>query len=120
MKQKLQKMIKKVIGMFPHKLPTGVKEFEVFIDKILTTYDLPHNASYKRAVATMIMHEGPLVTKKSLKHFADSIKKSMANQIAYEIIQRIKEEEQKQKELEEAAKKETPIETVSDTPIQSA
>lgn len=46
----------------------------------------------------MIMHLGSQTTFKSKYFFAKSIRKAMANQVAYEKIQEIKEEEKKSEE----------------------
>ena len=89
---KVIKTLKFLRGFFPQKLPTGVLEFNQFCSNILDTYNLPHLPSYKHALASMIMHLGPTTLYKSPWFFAVSVKKSMANQTAYEMIQQIKEE----------------------------
>ena len=93
MKKKLKKALYLFTSLFPTKLPTGTTQFDQFYKKIIDTYDLPDLPSYKNAVATMIMHLDPLTTSKSRVYFGRSIKKSMANQVAYEVIQQIRETE---------------------------
>lgn len=51
--------------------------------------------SYRHAIATMIMHLGPTTSRKSNYYFASSIRKAMANQIAYQVIQDLKADEEK-------------------------
>jgi fructosamine-3-kinase len=51
-------------------------------------------SSYRQAVASGIMHLGMTVDKRSKSYFAKCIKKAMANQIAYENIQLLKQQEQ--------------------------
>lgn len=47
----------------------------------------------------MIMHLGPTVSYRSKYFFATCIRKAMSNQIAYEIIQEIRIEEEKKSEV---------------------
>lgn len=104
MSSRLLKIIKtgiqKLAGRLPHKLPVGGTEFDKFFDSIVETYDLPNLPSYKHAVATMIMHLGPLQHRVSKHYFYASIRKSMANQVAYDKIQEIKDAERAKAEPE--------------------
>lgn len=90
-KAKLLKVVALARGFFPKKLPAGRKEFEAFITSICETYDFPDLPSYRQAVATIIMHFGPQTDHVAPRHFAKSIRKSQANQVAYEMIQELKE-----------------------------
>jgi hypothetical protein len=58
--------------------------------------------SYKQALASMIMHLGTTKFYAPKRFFALSIKKAMANQTAYEVIQQIREAEKPQPPAEEA------------------
>lgn len=89
-------------SLFPSPLPTGMQEFDLFCDSIFATYDLPNNPSYRQAIATMIMHLSPTTFYKPKLFFAISVKKAMSNQIAYENIQILKQQE---KEKQEATQK---------------
>lgn len=95
--EKSIKMKKFVRSFFPVKLPTGLLEFNQFSSNIIETYNLPNLPSYKHAIASMIMHLGPTTFYKSPRFFAISVKKSMANQTAYEMIQIIKEQDEVRK-----------------------
>lgn len=112
----LKKLFSQLRGYFPSALPKGAKEFDVFIESILETYNLPDMPSYRHAVASMIMHLGPQTSTKSKIFFARSIRKAMSNQVAYEKIQELKDAEiakAKQEQLkadEVTAAVESPIE----------
>lgn len=97
-KQKVALKIKQLSGYLPSKLPIGMTEHDQFATDLFATYDIPDKRSYRHAVATMIMHLGPQVTKVPKMYFVDSIRKAMANQIAFEKIQLIKEEEKAEME----------------------
>lgn len=101
-KPKVMKLIKQLRGYFPVELPVGMTALDNFMTEIFETYDLPDMPSYRHAVASMIMHLGPQTHTCAPMHFVKTIKKAMANQVAYEKIQAIKEEEKKAKELETA------------------
>lgn len=81
----------KVCHLFPKKIPIGTKSFESLYQQIITTYDFPDNSSYKQAMATMVMHLGPTKDSIAPRFFVKSIRKSMANQIAYAVIEQCRE-----------------------------
>lgn len=92
---------KRVVGLIPAKLPTGMTEFSRFAHSICDTYGFPQdNDSYTGAIATMIMHLGPQVTHKAPRYFAKAIIKSQANQTAYAVLQAAKEAEKKKEPTE--------------------
>lgn len=95
---KINKKLKMLLNMVPTKLPIGLKEFDEYCVSIFKTYDLPDLPSYRNAIATMIMHIPPTVFYKPKHFFGVSVKKAMANQTAYEIIQQIREDEKKKEE----------------------
>jgi len=98
---KLKKLIKKQRAMFPTRLPVGATELKSFCDSIFEIYDLPSHPSYRHAIASMIMHLGPTKDSAPMAFFAKSVRKSMANQVAYDLIDKIREE--KQNELKAVA-----------------
>jgi hypothetical protein len=112
-KQKLKNHAKRILGFFPQRLPDGMTAFKNWGEDILEIYGLPNEADYMHALATMIMHLGPTIHRKPPFYFFRSIKKTQANQIAYAVIQAIKEEKRQQKELQEVG-------VPSDQPIQDA
>lgn len=85
-------------GFFPAKLPHGRPEFDAFFAKLVSVYALPNNPSYQHAIATMVMNLSPTSAYKAPFYFALSIKKAMANETAYSVIQEIREQEKKARE----------------------
>lgn len=107
---------KRVIGLFPHKLPVGLTEFDAFYKKICQTYAFPPSAGYRQAVATMVMHLEPTVCWKQLQYFGDSVMKAQANEVAYQVLQMLKEEqkaEQEKAKLEATKTDESHVEPIS-------
>ena len=94
---KVRKLWRRIRNHFPSKLPTkGSKEFDEWSEDLFRSFDLPDNPSYRHAVASMILHLGPQTTSKAKSYFAISIRKAMANQIAFEKIQEYKKAEEKE------------------------
>lgn len=114
---KAQKCVSYGLGFLPSKLPVGLDQFESYCSSIFETYSLPDLPSYRNAIATMIMHLAPTSFYKPKFYFAKSVKKAMANQTAYEVIQRIRDEEKKkEQEALELKQKEVTIPTGEATP----
>lgn len=111
MKQTLLKYFARILGRFPSKLPASGSQFKTFADSILWTYDLPNNMSYHGAIAKMVMHLGPTTHRKPKYYFAQSVMKAQANEVAYGMIQAIKNEMEREdreravKQQEETAQK---------------
>jgi hypothetical protein len=99
---KLKYLFKRLIwALVPSKLPVGLNALDAFSTETLAVYDIPTLPSYYHAIASMIMHLGPQQVKVKRSFIAASIRKAMANQVAFEQIQKLKEE---QKAKEDAAK----------------
>jgi hypothetical protein len=89
---KIKKLLANLRGYFPSKLPTsGGTEFDQFTTSIFEAYDIPNLPSYQHAIASMILHLGPQTLSKPKRYFELSIKKAMANEIAFQKIQEIKQ-----------------------------
>ncbi len=99
------------LGFIPQPLPKGHSEFDAFCDRLFDVYGLPSLPSYREAVATMILHLPPTTHRKSPRFFAKSIKKAMANQVAYSFLHPEKSKELEEKKLTQAATS-TPQESV--------
>ena len=92
--KKVQIWFYKFIFLFPRPLPyIGMTDFDRYCDMIFNVYGLPDLPSYRQAIASMIMHLSPTTSYQAPFFFAKSVKKAMANQIAYEKIQQLKKEE---------------------------
>lgn len=82
-------------GFIPQTLPAGRDAHKAYGDRIFMTYNLPDFASYRQCLATMIMHLKPTVHMARPYYFYKCIKKAQANQVAYDMIQELKEEADK-------------------------
>lgn len=118
--QKVKNILNKVIFLLPSRLPSGMKEFESWASSIIQTYNFPDNDSTRFALATMILHLEsvakielnllivkiliPTSAFKSKQYFAQTVLKSMSNQVAAGVMQDLKEKQKR--EAEEAAAKE--------------
>lgn len=73
-------------------LPTGVSEFNKLIDDLKAAYDLPtkDDASIKFAVASVIMHTGPLEHTISLEDLYKTLVSAAAKQVAHSIFRETK------------------------------
>lgn len=98
----MKHLLRLIRGKFPSALPKGTKEFEAFSSSIFETYHLPNLPSYEHAIATMIMHLGPQIDRLPKSYFARSIRKAMANEVAYSKLQEIREIEKKKEEDKKA------------------
>ncbi len=94
----------------PRPLPMGVKEFHEWSDRIIAGAMIHADApSLKFALAEMIMHLKPTDSHCADAHFIHSLRKFAANQVAYAMMQEIRDarkaalaaQEAKDKPLEE-------------------
>jgi len=106
-------------GFFPKKLPVGKTELETYCDQLFSTYNIPKNNSHKHAFCTMVMNLGPTVFYKAPFYFALAMRKAQANQVAYDMLMVLREEEKKLLEKEkEEAKKNQNGQSIQDNKIQ--
>lgn len=93
----LKNLIQRLRGQFPTSLPRGMTELESFVTDIFSTYGFADSPHYRHAIATMILHLDTLCDKKSKAYFARAVRKSQANEVAFEMLQQLKEQEEKKK-----------------------
>lgn len=96
MTEKMKKLWTKFTFMFPRALPIGEMAFIEYCDTLFYVYDLPNLPSYHHAVATMIMNQSPVTDRIAPQMFARSIRKAMANEVAWARLQSLKEEQKAQ------------------------
>lgn len=97
--QKFSKFVKFAQALFPAPLPLTSAEHTAWASSILELGGFPDNDSFRHALATMVMHLPQLTTYKAKAYFVWSLRRSIANQTAYQVMQSIKE----------AAKNEQPV-----------
>lgn len=103
-------MVNWIKQLLPSRLPQTVDQMSEFIDDVLLSNNIPDDPTYKHAIAAAVMHLGPLTTHKSKRFFAKSVTKQIANQVAFDKIQQIKEEEKaKAMAQQEATLNEVPL-----------
>lgn len=85
-------------SLLPSKLPESAPEFSAWSDSILELGDLPKNDSFQGAIATMVLHLGPTVGWKAKYFFLVALRKSMANQLAFGVLESIKAREKAARE----------------------
>jgi hypothetical protein len=88
----LSKQYRILRGFFPEAVPTGLTEFNTWADDIISTYNLPtkERDSIRFALATMVLHMGPMAAYRSKFHFVLMIRTGAAKQVAGAIFTEIK------------------------------
>lgn len=94
----------------PKELPIGLKEFDIWSERIIsqaaiTQIDDPVKAmrGFKWALAEMIFHLGPREAFKDDGHFVLSLRKGAVNETAMAVMRKIKEEQEIEKKSQEMA-----------------
>lgn len=110
-------MIKEIMSHFPRQLPKTTDEFNAFCDEIIATYPgIPDDDDTRFAIATMMMHLGPLTTHMSHAYFIKSLYKSFTNEVAFERLEEYKKNAKEKAELKREADKLIAAEHDSETP----
>lgn len=109
--KKIKQTGQKIRDFFPSDLPRGMTKFDEFAKSLISTYDLPDNDSTVFAFAAMISQLSPTTVSKSRRYFANSARKSMANQIAFAIMQTLKDKQKA--EIQAAAEKAKQVEATT-------
>lgn len=87
----MKRILRLVLSALPSTLPAKDDEFDVWADDILDMCGLPlDNDSLKQALATQVMHLPATLFLKPKLYFVLSIKKAIANQVAYNKIDEIR------------------------------
>lgn len=77
----------------PSALPITPAEHDSWASSILELGKLPDNDSFRHALATMVMHLPETMTEKPKAYFISALKKAIANEIAFGVIQGLKAKE---------------------------
>ena len=115
-----KRILNVIICLFPSAIPVGATQFDHWARSIFYAFGLNDTPNARHSLASLIMHLGPVTAFKSKFYFYLSVKKSMANETAFETIQSLKKEEAAYiaKHMAEAAKAQAPQdETIAVAPV---
>ncbi len=105
MKQKLNTLLKRIsapwLRLIPVSLPQSNYELDVFIARILELGGYPANNSFRHAIATQVLHLNSDVQKVAPRVFLNAIRRSVANQVSYDLVQAIKEDDKREKTVQQ-------------------
>ena len=97
-------LLKRLLSLFPTKLPVGMSQFETWSDSIIElSGEFADRDSMKFAIASQVMHLGPQRSSVPKNFFVSSLRKAAANQVASQIFQDIKLKQQKMLEEQKQA-----------------
>lgn len=101
----MNRIIKKLLSYLPRKFPQTLQELESLISDVLASAGLPAEGGNRRAVLTQIMHLDSDTRFISVASFSRALQRSICNQLSFNLIQKINddEKEQREKRLQEAA-----------------
>lgn len=111
----LVRHLKRIRGMFPEPLPSGPMEFDQWCADIFDIYGLPDHADFRHALASMILHQNSNVDAMPKRFFVKSIKKAMANQVAFKKLEEYRDQDKKK--LAEQPKPEATTPVVASDPV---
>jgi hypothetical protein len=101
---KVKRFLQKLRDCFPSATPIGMREFEIWSESIIDTYQLPVDVrSTKFALATMLLRLGPTEAYKSKRFFFLSLRKAAAAQIGAAVMENIKNQQKAQQAAEVTA-----------------
>lgn len=83
---KLTKLYRLFLGLFPRRLPIGAQELKDFSTDIFSLYGIPDLPSYRLCIATLIMHLNPQEAFKTPFWFFRSIRAAQSKEVAYQVI----------------------------------
>lgn len=102
----------------PVKLPQTAKEMEDFLDKVFSLAEKEQKDSYVQAVAASIMHLPQTEDEKPLSYFIKVLRKAVANQASYEVIDALRQKEKAERQKREVTP-ENSGETIVESPQES-
>jgi len=104
MKSKLKNAIKKiknVYGMWKSRpLPQTDSELKQLVQEVLELGGFPENDSFSHAVASQIMHMDSQASDCRARNFIVTLKRSIANQVAFNMIEETKGRKAREKTVQ--------------------
>lgn len=112
-------LIKRLLSLLPTKLPVGMTEFDQFSNDIIElSGQYADLDSMRFAIASMLIHAPAHSGALSKHYFVVRLRKSACNQVASQVFQTIKsEQDAKQKAASEAAKLQQAADTTAETTV---
>lgn len=84
-------LLLKALSRYPRKLPVGLSEFDAFVERVLSQSGrFADDTSLKFALASILIHADSKFGSLPDKYFIDRLVKSAANQVASQVFQDIK------------------------------
>lgn len=110
---------RRLLSYLPESLPVGTTQFDTFADDVIELAgNYADRDSMRFAIASMLIHAPAHKGALSKHYFVVRLRKSAANQIASQVFQDIKQEQdQKQKAASEAAKLQQAEATAAETAL---
>lgn len=90
MRSKFKKVIQTIKAFVPRRLPETPAAHWAWATAIIEIGSLPDNDSFRHAIATQVLHLPPNVMRKSQMYFVSTLRRSIANQTAFQIVQETK------------------------------
>jgi hypothetical protein len=102
--KEIEEMDKKLAFVHQRDLPQTKEELDSLISTIVKFCDLPEKGDfYKLEIATIIMHMDTQKSTFCYKEIADRIKNQICRQLAYDLLQELKDAEKKKEVTAEIA-----------------
>lgn len=102
LKQRLNALIALLLSLIPEALPQTEAEHQKWAGELLALAKLPDNYSFRLALATQVLHLPAGLLYKSRHSFIKELKRSIANQAAYNTMNDLKEQEKRERLLEDS------------------
>lgn len=81
-------------AFFPSEMPQGVSAHKDWANSIISIYGFPDNDSVRFALASMVLHDGPMAAYRSKFRYALMVKAGAAKQVASHQFTEIKLKQQ--------------------------
>jgi hypothetical protein len=107
-------IIKRLLSLFPTKLPVGMTEFHKFANEVIElSGKYADDDSMKFAIASQVMHLGAQTSSAPKNYFVRSLRKAAANQVASQVFQDVKIKQQEAAKQAAAAEETAKISKVA-------
>ncbi len=95
---RLRAVIRLLSSYIPQRLPQTGAAFEAWLKEVIALAGVPDSDSYRQAISTAVMQLQDLKNNQSKQYFVKVIQKRISAQLAYNVIDSIREKEKAQRE----------------------